>query len=66
MFTLILTLIIIQPSCSGPNCIGYSTIANVPGFESIGLCREAGQEWVQTIVSHKQSDSAKYVCMQLK
>ncbi len=26
MFTLILTLIISQPSCSGPNCIGYSVI----------------------------------------
>ena len=66
MFTLILTLIISQPSCSGPNCIGYSTIATVPGFESFGLCEQAGQNWVKTIVPHKQSDSAKYVCVQLR
>ena len=52
MFTLILTLIISQPSCSGPNCIGYSTIATVPGFESFGLCDQAGQKWVQR---YKQS-----------
>jgi hypothetical protein len=66
MFTLILTLIVSQPSCSGPNCIGYSTIASVPGFESLGLCEQAGQKWVQTIVPRKQSDSAKYVCVQLR
>ena len=43
MFTLILTLIVSQPACSGPNCLGYSTIASVPGFESLGLCEQAGQ-----------------------
>lgn len=66
MYTLILTLIVSQPSCSGPNCIGYSTIASVPGFESSWLCEQAGQKWVQAIVPHKQSDSARYVCVQLK
>ncbi|MGH9641781.1 MAG: hypothetical protein ACRD3Q_05100 [Terriglobales bacterium] len=66
MFTLILTLIVSKPSCSGPNCIGYSTIATVPGFESFGLCQQAGNNWVQTVVTVKQSQSAKYVCVQLK
>jgi hypothetical protein len=66
MFTLILTLIVSQPSCSGPNCIGYSNIASVSGFESLGLCEQAGQKWIQTVVPRKQSDSAKYVCVQLK
>jgi len=66
VFTLILTLIISQPGCSGPNCIGYSTIATVPGFESLGLCQQAGQQWEQTIVPRKQSGSAKYVCVQLR
>jgi hypothetical protein len=66
MFTLILTLIISWPGCSGPNCIGYSTVASVPGFESLGLCERAGQQWVQTIVPPKQSGSAKYVCAQLR
>jgi hypothetical protein len=66
MFTLILTLVISQPSCSGPNCIGYSTTTTVPGFESSGLCEQAGQKWVQAVVPRKQSDSAKYVCVQLK
>jgi hypothetical protein len=65
MFTLILTLIISQPGCSGPDCIGYSTIATVPGFESSGLCQQAGYNWVQTVVAVKQSQSAKYVCVQL-
>jgi hypothetical protein len=66
MFTLILTLIISQPHCAGPNCIGYSTITSVPGFESSGLCEQAGLKWVNTIVPAKQSDSAKYVCVQLR
>jgi len=66
MFTLILTLIVSQPSCSGTNCIGYSTIASVPGFESLGLCEQAGQKWVQAVTPRKQSDSIKYVCVQLK
>jgi len=66
MFTLILTLIISQPHCAGPNCIGYSTVASVPGFESSGLCEQAGLKWVNTIVPPKQSDSAKYVCVQLR
>jgi hypothetical protein len=66
MFTLILTLIVSQPSCSGTNCIGYSTIASVPGFESLGLCEQAGQKWEQTVTPRKQSDSIKYVCVQLK
>jgi hypothetical protein len=66
MFTLILTLIVSQPGCSGPNCIGYSTIASVPGFESYGLCEQAGQKWVQAILPRKESESARYVCMQLK
>ncbi len=66
MFTLILTLIVSQPSCSGPNCIGVSTIASVPGFESSWLCEQAGQKWEQAIVPRKQSASAKYVCVQLK
>jgi hypothetical protein len=66
MFTLILTLIVWQPSCSGTNCIGYSTIASVPGFESLGLCEQAGQKWEQTVTPRKQSDSIKYVCVQLK
>jgi len=66
MFTLILTLIISQPHCAGPNCIGYSTVTSVPGFESFGLCEQAGLKWVNTIVPPKQSDSAKYVCVQLR
>jgi hypothetical protein len=66
MFTLILTLIVSQPSCSGTNCIGYSTITSVPGFESLGLCDQAGQKWEQTVTPRKQSDSIKYVCVQLK
>jgi hypothetical protein len=66
MFTLILTLIISQPHCAGPNCIGYSTVTSVPGFESSGLCEQAGLKWVNTIVPPKQSDSAKYVCVQLR
>jgi hypothetical protein len=66
MFTLILTLIITQPHCAGPNCIGYSTVTSVPGFESSGLCEQAGLKWVNTVVPPKQSDSAKYVCMQLR
>jgi len=66
MFTLILTLIVSQPHCAGPNCIGHSTIATVPGFESLGLCEQAGLKWVNTIVPGKQSDSAKYVCAQLR
>jgi len=66
MYTLILTLLISQPNCAGPNCIGQPTIASIPGFESSWLCEEAGQKWVQAIVPHKQSDSAKYVCLQLK
>jgi hypothetical protein len=66
MFTLILTLIVSQPSCSGTNCIGYSTIASVPGFESLGLCEQGGQKWEQTVTPRKQSDSIKYVCVQLK
>jgi hypothetical protein len=66
MFTLILTLIVSQPSCSGTNCIGYSTIASVPGFESLGLCEQAGQKWEQTVTPRKQADSIKYVCVQLK
>jgi len=66
MFTLVLTLIVTQPHCAGPNCIGYSTIATVPGFESSGLCEQAGLKWVNTIVPTKQADSAKYVCVQLR
>jgi hypothetical protein len=66
MFTLILTLIITQPHCAGPNCIGYSTVTSVPGFESSGLCEQAGLKWVNTVVPPKQSDSAKYVCVQLR
>jgi len=66
MFTLVLTLIISQPHCAGPNCIGYSTVTSVPGFESSGLCEQAGLKWVNTIVPPKQSDSAKYVCVQLR
>ncbi len=66
MFTLILTLIVSQPACSGPNCIGYSTVTSVPGFESLGLCEQAGQKWVQTVAPRKQTDSTKYVCVQLK
>jgi hypothetical protein len=65
MFTLVLTLIISIPGCAGPNCIGHSTIATVPGFESLGLCQQAGVNWVQTVVTEKQSQSAKYVCVQL-
>jgi hypothetical protein len=63
MFTLILTLFVVAPGCSGPNCIGYSTIATVPGFESFGLCDLAGSNWLQAV---KQPASAKYVCVQLK
>lgn len=66
MYTLILTLLVSQPACAGTNCIGYSTIASVPGFESSGLCEQAGQKWVQTTVPRKQTDSAHYVCVQLK
>ncbi len=66
MFTLVVALIVSQPGCSGPNCIGYSTIASVPGFESYGLCEQAGLKWIQTIVTRKESESARYVCMQLK
>lgn len=66
MFTLILTLVISQPACSGPNCIGYSATTTVPGFESSGLCEQAGQKWTQTVVPRKQSDSARYVCVQLR
>jgi hypothetical protein len=66
MFTLILTLVVSQPACAGTNCIGYSTIQSVPGFESQYLCDQAGVKWVETVVPHKQSDSAKYVCVQLK
>ena len=66
MFTLILTLIVSQPHCAGPNCIGYSTIASIPGFETSGLCEQAGLKWVNTIVPVKQEESAKYVCVQLK
>lgn len=66
MFTLILTLIVSQPHCAGTNCIGYSTIASVPGFESDGLCEQAGQKWAQAIVPSRQSESARYVCVQLK
>ncbi len=43
MFTPILNLIVNQPACSGPNCIGYSTVMSVPGFESLGL-RTGGAE----------------------
>jgi hypothetical protein len=63
MFTLILTLFVLAPGCTGPNCMGYSTIATVPGFESFGLCDQAGNTWVQAM---KQPASAKYVCVQLK
>jgi hypothetical protein len=66
MFTLILTLIVSQPHCAGPNCIGYSTIASVPGFESLGLCEQAGQKWLNAVVPSKQSESARYVCVQLR
>lgn len=66
MFTLILTLLVSQPACAGTNCIGYSPIVSVPGFESHGLCEQAGQKWVQTVLPRKQSDSARYVCVQLK
>ncbi len=66
MYTLILTLLISQPGCAGPNCIGYSTVTSIPGFESSWLCEQAGEKWVETIVPHKQSSSAKYVCAQLK
>lgn len=66
MFTLVVALIVSQPGCAGPNCIGYSTIASVPGFESYGLCEQAGLKWIQTIVTRKESESARYVCMQLK
>jgi len=63
MFTLILNLLVIAPGCSGPNCLGYSTIATVPGFESFDLCDQAGKSWLQAV---KQPTSAKYVCVQLK
>jgi hypothetical protein len=63
MFTLILTLFVLAPGCSGPNCMGYSTIATVPGFESFGLCDQAGATWLQAM---KQPASAKYVCVQLR
>jgi hypothetical protein len=66
MFTLILTLLVSQPSCAGPNCIGYSTIASVPGFESSALCEQAGKKWVETVTPRRQADSVKYVCVQLK
>ena len=66
MYTLILTLLISQPGCSGPNCIGHPTIVSVPGFESFGLCDQAGHNRIQTSVPRKQSDSAHYVCVQLK
>jgi hypothetical protein len=66
MFTLTLTLIVSQPHCEGPNCIGHSSIVSVPGFDSSGLCEQAGLKWVNTIVPTKQAASAKYVCVQLK
>lgn len=62
MFTLILTLIVAVPTCSGPNSSGHSAIASVPGFESLSLCEQAGARWVQTI---KQPEHAHYVCAQL-
>jgi hypothetical protein len=66
MYTLILTLIVSQPACSGTNCVGYSTVTSVPGFESSWLCEQAGQKWTQAVVPQKQAESAKYVCVQLK
>jgi len=62
MFTLILTLVVLAPGCSGPNCMGYSSITTVTGFESFGLCDLAGSNWEKTM---KQPASAKYVCVQL-
>jgi hypothetical protein len=53
MYTLILTLIISQPGCAGPNCLGYSTIQSVPGFESLRLCEQAGQNWEQTVTPRR-------------
>jgi len=66
MYTLILTLIISQPACSGTNCLGYSTIASIPGFDSQGLCDEAGKNWVQATAPRRESDSFRYVCVKLK
>jgi len=63
MFTLILTLVVVAPGCTGSNCMGYSSIATVPGFESFALCEQAGNSWLQGM---KQPLSAKYVCVQLK
>ena len=63
MFTLILNLFVLAPGCSGPNCVGYSTITTVPGFESFDLCDYAGKDWLQAV---NQPKSARYVCVQLK
>ncbi len=63
MYTLILTLFVLAPGCTGPNCMGYSTMTTVPGFESYDLCDQAGKSWLQAL---KQPAGSQYVCVQLK